>query len=45
LVEEDQNLKTKIGMIGIGAGDTFKEIEELKKNHPVPYPVVADTEF
>jgi thiol-disulfide isomerase/thioredoxin len=45
LVEENQNLKAKTRMIGIGAGDTFLEIEELKKKHPVPYPVVADPEF
>ena len=45
LVEDDQSLKAKIRMIGIGAGDTLMELKELKKNHPVPYPVVADTDF
>lgn len=45
LVEEDQILKTKIRMIGIGTGDTFMKVKELKKNHPIPYPIITDTDL
>lgn len=44
-IEKDQNLKTRIKIAAIGAGDTTSELDEFKKKYSIPYPVIPDTEF
>jgi hypothetical protein len=39
------NLKSRIKIIGIGAGDSPGELDELKKKFPIPYPLIPDPEF
>jgi len=44
-VDQDADLRKRIKILGIGVGDTMTEVDFLKKNHPIPYPVIPDTEF
>ncbi len=44
-IEKDSRLKGKVKMIGIAAGNSFKEVESFKKEYKVPYPILADPKF
>jgi peroxiredoxin len=44
-IEQNTELKEKIRIIGISTGDTPAELQALKDEHPVPYPVLLDPEF
>jgi len=45
MIEKDPELKGKVKMIGIAAGNNLKEVEHFKKGHKVPYPILADPKF
>ncbi len=45
MVDQDADLRKRIKIVGIGVGDTMNEVDFLKKNHAIPYPVIPDTEF
>ena len=44
-IEKDPKLKRKVKMIGIAAGNNLKEVDHFKKEHKVPYPILADPKF
>jgi peroxiredoxin len=44
-IEKDPELKGKVKMIGIAAGNNIWEVEIFKKQYKVPYPIVSDSKF
>ena len=45
LIDLDHNLKTKVKMLAICPGNTFREVEKFKKQYSVPFPVIPDPQF
>ena len=44
-IAREPNLRRRIKMIAIGAGDTPMEVAVFQEEHAVPYPIIPDTEF
>ena len=44
-IENNPNLKGKIKLIGIGAGNSLLEVEVFKQNHDIPFPIFPDEDY
>jgi len=44
-IQSDVNLKDKIKLIGIGAGNSKFEVSFFKKKYNIPFPLFADRDF
>jgi len=44
-IDRDANMKARIKILGIGAGDSLLELNEFKKAHLISYPTIPDSDF
>jgi peroxiredoxin len=44
-IENNPDLRGKLKLIGIGAGNSLLEIEAFKHNYNIPFPIFADENF
>lgn len=44
-IQNDPDLRNKIRLIGIGAGNTPYEIKVFRETHKIPFPIFADEDF
>ena len=45
LIESRQDLKDRVKLIGLGAGNSSFEVGDFKKKHAVPFPLFGDEDF
>jgi peroxiredoxin len=44
-IEKDPGVKGKVKMVGIASGNNLTEIDSFRKQHGIPYPILADPKF
>ena len=44
-IENNPDLKGKMKLIGIGAGNSLLEVEVFKQNHDIPFPIFPDEDY